>query len=82
MNLDHIVSNTLPLLPGGTVSKVPSDESLKARAVRIVGALISVNVCILCLLFVIARSYPSLLSAGLLALSFGLRHAVDADHIA
>mmetsp|Transcript_42417 Transcript_42417/g.133842 ORF Transcript_42417/g.133842 Transcript_42417/m.133842 type:complete len:375 (-) Transcript_42417:120-1244(-) len=59
-----------------------SDHALKLRAFRIVAALVGANACILTLLFVIARTYPSLLSAGLLALSFGLRHAVDADHIA
>jgi high-affinity nickel-transport protein len=30
----------------------------------------------------VGSSYPTLISPGLLALSFGLRHALDADHIA
>ena len=55
---------------------------LRQRATRIVLVLLAVNGAALGALLMIGRTFPSLVSAGVLALSFGLRHAVDADHIA
>lgn len=49
---------------------------------RIVMVLVALNAAVLTALLIVSRTYPPLFSAGLLALSFGLRHAVDADHIA
>jgi len=55
---------------------------LKRSAIRIVFCLLGINAIVLVVLLVLARAHPSLLGAGILAMSFGLRHSVDADHIA
>jgi high-affinity nickel-transport protein len=54
---------------------------LKFRIATLLGSLILANIA--CLLFTWNESqhYRILFSAGLLAYGFGLRHAVDADHI-
>ena len=57
-------------------------RGLKAKAFVLVLSLIFANVAALAALFSVSASHPALLSAGMLALTFGLRHAVDADHIA
>ena len=44
--------------------------------------LVLANVCCLAALALVARNYPKIASPGILAFTFGLRHAVDADHIA
>jgi high-affinity nickel-transport protein len=61
---------------GGTVG------SLRGRIISVYGLLIGFN--ILAWLWALSefRDYPVLLGTALLAYSFGLRHAVDADHIA
>jgi len=46
------------------------------------GLLIAANVCARIWAFVAFGRQPSLLGTALLAYTFGLRHAVDADHIA
>lgn len=83
---------TAPLLPmkERSIGEEPRDirdqllpsSSLKARMWKIVLSLVLVNALMLTTLLVLSHAYPALFSAGLLALSFGLRHAVDADHIA
>jgi nickel/cobalt transporter (NiCoT) family protein len=45
-------------------------------------ALIAFNVVCWCVTLVASSSYPILLPSAVLAYTFGLRHAVDADHIA
>ena len=53
-------------------------SALQARAMVIVGCLLAINVACLLGLFSLARHYPDLTSPGLLAYTFGIRHAVDA----
>jgi high-affinity nickel permease len=60
----------------------PSPTSLKARAGAIVAMLVLANGASLGALALVARSHPKFVSPGILAFTFGLRHAVDADHIA
>jgi len=55
---------------------------LRRRAVVLVILLCLVLAGSLALLGVLSSLYPTLLSPGLLALTFGLRHALDVDHIA
>ena len=55
---------------------------LGRRAVRIYAFLILFNAAAWIWAFVAFRHYPLLMGASLLAYTFGLRHAVDADHIA
>jgi nickel/cobalt transporter (NiCoT) family protein len=63
-------------------SQIFSLDSLRTRIAAICISLVGAN--ILAWLWALAafRDYPVLLGAALLAYSFGLRHAFDADHIA
>ena len=56
--------------------------SLRARVVGVYALLIAFNVVAWGLTLAAASAYPILLPTAVLAYSFGLRHAVDADHIA
>jgi high-affinity nickel-transport protein len=55
---------------------------LKAKIVGIYALLIGANIGAWVWAFACFHAYPLLLGTALLAYSFGLRHAVDADHIA
>ncbi len=55
---------------------------LRAKMVAITVVLVAANVAVWVWALVTFRHYPLLLGTSLLAYSFGLRHAVDADHIA
>ena len=57
-------------------------ENLRGRLVGIYGLLITVNVAVWVWAFVVFQNQPLFLGTALLAYGFGLRHAVDADHIA
>src|SRR5271168_880410 len=59
-----------------------SSAQVRLRFLGIYGALIPINGCSWIWAFVAFRHYPLLLGTALLAYGFGLRHAVDADHIA
>ena len=58
--------------PGGT----------KAKIIAIYAILLLFNLAAWCWAFIAFRQFPVLLGTAFLAYSFGLRHAVDADHIA
>jgi nickel/cobalt transporter (NiCoT) family protein len=55
---------------------------LRRRLVGLYAVLIVANVAVWVWALVTLRDHPVLLGTALLAYSFGLRHAVDADHIA
>ena len=55
---------------------------IRTRIVRLYGFLFAFNLVAWGLALVASISYPILLPTALLAYTFGLRHAVDADHIA
>jgi high-affinity nickel-transport protein len=59
-----------------------SNAPVRGRMAGIYGVLIAGNVLAWVWALVALRDYPLLLGTALLAYSFGLRHAVDADHIA
>src|ERR1700735_348863 len=62
------------------VSKIPPD--VRGR-IGVMGAgLVAANVAAWAWALVAFREYPALLGTAFLAYTFGLRHAVDADHIA
>jgi nickel/cobalt transporter (NiCoT) family protein len=67
-----IVRTLLNDEPGGT----------KAKIVSIYGILLLFNVAAWCWALAVFHHYPVLLGTAFFAYSFGLRHAVDADHIA
>ena len=54
----------------------------KQQATILVISLIIINVVIWALAFFVFKGQPELIGMALIAWSFGLRHAVDADHIA
>ena len=56
--------------------------ALRARVAGILGLLLTANALAWLWALLAFRSYPLLLGTAFLAYSFGLRHAVDADHIA
>jgi high-affinity nickel-transport protein len=58
------------------------DKVLRGRVFRIYAALLVIHVVLFGLAIATFRHYPVLLGTCFLAYSFGLRHAVDADHIA
>jgi high-affinity nickel-transport protein len=68
----------------GKISTLFSDgrANLSGRIIGILGLLIGANLLVWIWALVAFRDRPVLLGTALLAYSFGLRHAVDADHIA
>ena len=66
--------------PAAAIELAP--RSLRCRAVIVLAVLVAFNALMLGSLGVVAARYPAFLSPGVLAYTFGLRHAVDADHIA
>lgn len=54
----------------------------KRRLFIILGSLLLLNILVWSLAFVYTKSYPFILGLISLAFSLGLRHAIDADHIA
>ncbi len=59
-----------------------ASPQLKRKIAMVIGFLIVFNIFAWAWAFIAFREYPLLLGTALLAYSFGLRHAVDADHIA
>ena len=55
---------------------------LRNRVIGVFGLLVGANVVVWAWAVAVLHATPALLGAALLAYSFGLRHAVDADHIA
>jgi high-affinity nickel-transport protein len=68
----------------GFISRIwnESDASVRGRLVALYAFLIGANVLIWIWALVVLRGNAVLLGTALLAYTFGLRHAVDADHIA
>ena len=56
--------------------------SLRGRLTGLYAVLLAANVLVWAAALIAFRAYPVLLGTCLLAYTFGLRHAVDADHIA
>ena len=69
---------------GNTLYRVFDDEAenVRSKVVGIYALLIAANLGAWAWALVTFHDYPLLLGTALLAYSFGLRHAVDADHIA
>ena len=68
----------------GYLSRILSegDANLRGRLIGVYAFLIAANVLVWVWALAVLHETPVLLGAALLAYSFGLRHAVDADHIA
>lgn len=52
------------------------------QAKWLIGALVMINIILWIIALIVSYEYPVLLSPALLCYTLGLRHAVDADHIA
>lgn len=59
-----------------------ASADLRRRLVRLYAFLLAFNIGVWALVLVAAASQPIMLPTAFLAYTFGLRHAVDADHIA
>lgn len=66
------------------LSKIVNDAAgdVRGKVISIYSILLGANLLIWVWAFTAFRDHPVLLGTALLAYSFGLRHAVDADHIA
>ena len=60
----------------------PGQASTKVRSILLLSGLVGINALVWLLTWSAAHRVPVLAASGLLAYGFGLRHAVDADHIA
>ena len=58
-----------------------SSSNVKGKVIGIYTFLISLNVLVWVVSLIAFARFPALIGTALLAYSFGLRHAVDADHI-
>src|SRR5205085_11575158 len=56
-------------------------SNVKGKVIGIYSFLISFNVLVWVVSLIVFSRFPALIGTALLAYSFGLRHAVDADHI-
>ena len=67
-----------------SLRRVLSDDTpgLRVRVLGIYALLLSVNVVLWGITLVTSLSYPVMLALAASAYTLGLRHAVDADHIA
>lgn len=61
---------------------VGSRTTVRARVIGLYGFIAAFNAIAWGLLLLAGQQYPSLIGTGILAYTLGLRHAVDADHIA
>lgn len=72
----------MPVSNAAGTAKSATPLIFKRHVVMIFGGLLAVNLAAWLWAFIAFRDYPLLLGTAFLAYSFGLRHAVDADHIA
>src|SRR5437764_13316922 len=56
--------------------------TLRGRGARLIGSLVAANLVAWAWAWAAFADHPALLGTALLAWVFGLRHAIDADHIA
>lgn len=59
-----------------------SDNHIRGKTIALYTVLVAVNIAVWAWAFLAFHDHPILLGTAFLAYSFGLRHAVDADHIA
>ena len=66
------------------IQKVLDDggANLRSRIISIYALLFAANILVWVWALIVVQGHPLLLGTALLAYTFGLRHAVDADHIA
>jgi nickel/cobalt transporter (NiCoT) family protein len=62
--------------------RIGKQDGLRSKIIGLYGFLAVANILLWVIAVLAFRKYPVLLGTAFLAYSFGLRHAVDADHIA
>jgi len=67
--------------PASNISAI-SSRALWTKGIAILSALIAANLACWMLAWLEFREHPLLIGTAVLAYTLGLRHAVDADHIA
>jgi hypothetical protein len=67
---------------GALSTFLDATPGLRRRVVLMLGSLLLVNVVLIVTTLAVSARYPALISPAILAYTFGLRHAVDADHLA
>ena len=75
------VVDTAPLLSDKVQGDEPSGLTriFRAKAFTVIGCLVGVNIALFITLFSLDAAYPGILSpGGMLAYTYGLRHAADA----
>ena len=72
----HQPDNEAPEMPSPL-----SPSQIKRKAIFTLSALSAVNILIWCITLITFHHFPLLLGTATLAYTFGLRHALDADHI-
>jgi nickel/cobalt transporter (NiCoT) family protein len=73
------VLNNSPLL---SVIRVAREDTLRSRIARVYVGLVGFNLAVWAWSLLVFHAQPALLGAAVVAYTLGLRHAVDADHIA
>jgi high-affinity nickel-transport protein len=68
--------------PGALPSFLDATPGLKRKVFLMVAGLVLTNVGLVAATVAVSTRYPALISPAILAYTFGLRHAVDADHLA
>ena len=84
LSFGDVTSQRSPARPVGPRARDADGPRLSVggRIVAVYGFLLLLNALAWGLTLLVSREYPILLATGALAYSFGLRHGVDADHIA
>ena len=72
----------MPAAPSEPRSRAASGTTTRRRVVILYGGLLAANLGAWAWALVAFRHYPLLIGTSLLAYGLGLRHAIDADHIA
>jgi high-affinity nickel-transport protein len=65
-----------------TFRRAFADEAVRRRGIGLYAGLIGFNVLVWAVTLAVAVRWPVILGAAIVAYGFGLRHAVDPDHIA
>lgn len=79
---DDVIEREMISSRTSAVSLRPGSSGMKSRIVSLYALLISFNIGAWIWALIAFHHYPVLLGTAFLAYTFGLRHAVDADHIA
>ncbi|CAG8705456.1 5767_t:CDS:1, partial [Dentiscutata heterogama] len=75
-------TSQVELSPRASLLQKPNSTIVKRKIIIILSALVLINIAAWIATAFAFRNYPSLIGTAALAYTLGLRHAVDADHLA